>query len=282
MLLLHKRNQVAGAKIPQVIMEENQNDTFRQPAADLQIRGLFKSFETSKGVTVALSDINLDIDSGELVCLIGESGCGKSTLLQIVAGFETPTDGEVLMNGRPIIGPDYNRGVVFQESSLLPWLNVEQNIGLGLDIRGLSAERNGQVERFVDFMGLKGFEQHHPSQLSGGMAQRVAIARALVNDPEMLLLDEPFGALDAFTRMRLQDEFVRIWERERYTTIFVTHDIDEAVYLGTRVIALTPRPGRIARVFNIQLRRPRDRTSAEFIRMRGMIAKEFMALGRED
>ncbi|HEV3470347.1 MAG TPA: ABC transporter ATP-binding protein [Pyrinomonadaceae bacterium] len=263
-------------------MDAKQNCPPSQHAASLQIHGLSKGFDTSKGTTSALSDINIDIDSGELVCLIGESGCGKSTLLQIIAGFETPTEGAALMNGRPITGPDYNRGVVFQESSLLPWLNVEQNIGLGLEIRGVSTKSSGQVERFVELMGLKGFEHHHPSQLSGGMAQRVAIARALVNDPEMLLLDEPFGALDAFTRMKLQDEFVRIWERERYTTIFVTHDIDEAVYLGTRVVALTPRPGRIARVFNIQLRRPRDRTSAEFIRMRGMIAKEFMTLGRED
>ena len=247
----------------------------------LEIRGLTKIFNSNKGQTVALSDINLEVGPGELTCLIGESGCGKSTLLQIVAGFESPTEGEVLMGDQPITGPDHKRGVVFQESSLLPWLNVEQNIGLGLEIRGSSRNRHELVSRFVEIMSLKGFEHHYPMQLSGGMAQRVAIARALVNDPEILLLDEPFGALDAFTRMRLQDEFVRIWERERYTTIFVTHDIDEAVYLGTRVIALSPRPGRIARVFNIHLRRPRDRTSAEFIRLRGMIAKEFMMLGVE-
>jgi NitT/TauT family transport system ATP-binding protein/sulfonate transport system ATP-binding protein len=257
------------------------NDGYVSPTGSLQILGLVKEFETSRGKTLALTDIDLEIYPGEFVCLIGESGCGKSTLLQILAGFEFPTGGKVLVDGRPISGPDYKRGVVFQESSLLPWLNVEQNIGLGLKIRGISA-KNREVERFIELMGLKGFEHHRPLQLSGGMAQRVAIARALVNEPEMLLLDEPFGALDAFTRMRLQDELLRIWERQRYTTVFVTHDIDEAVYLGTRVIALTPRPGQIARVFNIQLRRPRDRTSAEFIRMRGMIAKEFMTLGRED
>lgn len=253
-----------------------------QTAVSLQIRGLVKSFETSKGQTFALSNIDLDIYPGELVCLIGESGCGKSTLLQIIAGFEQPTAGEVLLDGEPIEGPGHKRGVVFQESSLLPWLNVVQNISLGLQIRGLVGKDAGQVKRLVELMGLDSFEHHHPAQLSGGMAQRVAIARALANDPEVLLLDEPFGALDAFTRMRLQDEFVRIWEREHYTTIFVTHDIDEAVYLGTRVVALTPRPGRIARVFNIHLRRPRDRTSPEFIRMRGMVAKEFMTLGHQD
>jgi sulfonate transport system ATP-binding protein len=258
------------------------NESSSQTSATLQIRGVVKKFNSSKGQTVALSNINLDIYRGDLVCLIGESGCGKSTLLQIIAGFETLTEGEVLMDSQPITSPDFKRGVVFQESSLLPWLTVEQNIGLGLDIRGLLHDREALVARFIEIMSLGGFEHLYPTQLSGGMAQRVAIARALVNDPEILLLDEPFGALDAFTRMRLQDEFVRIWEHERYTTLFVTHDIDEAVYLGTRVVALSPRPGRIARVFNIQLRRPRDRTSAEFIRLRGMIAKEFMTLGRED
>ena len=246
----------------------------------LQIRGLTKVF--AKGTTIALEDIDLDIYSGELVCLIGESGCGKSTLLQIIAGFDSPTEGHLLLNNEPLTGPDHKRGVVFQESSLLPWLNVEKNISLGLEIRGASTNRTERLGRFIELMGLKGFERHYPSELSGGMAQRVAIARALINNPNVLLLDEPFGALDAFTRMRLQDEFVRIWEQERYTTIFVTHDIDEAVYLGTRVVALSRRPGRIARIFNIHLRRPRDRTSSEFIRLRGMIAKEFMALARPD
>ena len=235
-----------------------------------------------KGQTVALENIDLDIYEGELLCLIGESGCGKSTLLNIIAGFDAPTEGELLLNNEPVNGPDHKRGVVFQESSLLPWLTVEKNIGLGLEIRGLDTNKEKTFSRFIELMGLKGFEHYYPSELSGGMAQRVAIARALINDPDILLLDEPFGALDAFTRMRLQDEFVRIWEEKRYTTVFVTHDIDEAVYLGTRVVALSRRPGRIARVFNIHLRRPRDRTSAEFIRLRGMIAKEFMVLAHAD
>lgn len=248
--------------------------------ASLQIRGLTRIF--AKGATTALKDINLDVYPGELVCLIGESGCGKSTLLQIIAGFDMPTEGEMLMNNQPVTGPDHKRGVVFQESSLLPWLNVEKNIGLGLEIRNSRINKDAKFERFIELMSLKGFEHHYPAELSGGMAQRVAIARALINDPEVLLLDEPFGALDAFTRMRLQDEFIRIWEQKRYTTVFVTHDIDEAVYLGSRVVTLSRRPGRIARVFNIHLRRPRDRTSAEFIRLRGMIAKEFMALAQAD
>jgi ABC-type nitrate/sulfonate/bicarbonate transport system ATPase subunit len=199
-----------------------------------------------------------------------------------MAGFEAPTEGETLVDGERISKPNYKRGVVFQESSLLPWLTVEKNISLGLDIRGIANGKEDKVAQLIDIMGLKGFERYHPSHLSGGMSQRVAIARALVNDPDILLLDEPFGALDAFTRMRLQDELVRIWQMERFTTVFVTHDIDEAVYLGTRVITMTPRPGTIARVFNIPLRRPRDRTSTEFIRLRGMIAKEFLTLARKE
>jgi len=239
----------------------------------VQIRGLSKIFTKAK--TVALQDIDLDVHTGEMVCLIGESGCGKSTLLQMIAGFDFPTEGTIAVGANLVTGPSHKRAVVFQESSLLPWLTVEENIVLGLEIRGQKENRE-QLRRLLEIIGLVGFEHHRPSELSGGMAQRVAIGRALINDPEILLLDEPFGALDAFTRMRLQDEFVRIWERERYTTIFVTHDIDEAVYLATRVVALTRRPGRIARVFNIHLERPRDRTSSEFIRLRGMIAKEFL------
>jgi ABC-type nitrate/sulfonate/bicarbonate transport system ATPase subunit len=171
--------------------------------------------------------------------------------------------------------------VVFQESSLLPWLSVEQNIGLGLAIRRVVDGRADRVRRIIQIMGLEGFEKHRPSELSGGMAQRVAIGRALVNDPNLLLLDEPFGALDAFTRMKMQNELIRIWQHENLTTVFITHDIDEAIYLGTRVVVLTPRPGRLARVFNIGLKRPRDRTSTEFIRLRGMIAKEFLTLTGE-
>ena len=244
----------------------------------VRIRGLSKTFV--KGNTMALQDIDLDICPGEMVCLIGESGCGKSTLLQMIAGFDFPTTGEVSIGLNPVTGPDHKRAVVFQESSLLPWLTVERNISLGLEIRGPDKLTDDRVKHFIDIMGLKGFEGHYPAELSGGMAQRVAIGRALINEPDILLLDEPFGALDAFTRMRLQDELVRIWEKERYTTLFVTHDIDEAVYLGTRVVALTRRPGRIARIFNIHLRRPRDRTSSEFIRLRGMIAQEFMSVSQ--
>jgi sulfonate transport system ATP-binding protein len=160
----------------------------------------------------------------------------------------------------------------------MPWRTAEENIRLGLDIRKTNHDSKAKVAEFIRLMGLAGFEKHYPAQLSGGMAQRVAIARALVNNPDVMLLDEPFGALDAFTRMRLQAELLRIWEEERLTAVFVTHDIDEAIFLGTRIVVMSARPGRIARVFNIALRHPRDRTSPEFIRLRGMIAKEFLAL----
>lgn len=253
-----------------------------EPRPKLEIRGLSKRYESKHGSTDALTGIDLDVYQNELICLIGESGCGKSTLLHVVAGFETPTAGTLEVDGGHVEGPDYRRGVVFQEPSLLPWLTVEKNIALGLEIRGVHDGSAGRVKALIDLMGLRGFERHYPAQMSGGMAQRVAIARALVNDPDLLLLDEPFGALDAFTRMRLQDELLRVWSRQQLTTVFVTHDIDEAVYLGSRVVVLTQRPGRIARIFNVGLRRPRDRTSPEFIRLSGMIAKEFLGLARNE
>lgn len=251
------------------------------PGPILQINNLCKVFESPKNKTIALDQINLSIYPNELVCLIGESGCGKSTLLHIIAGFEKPSSGTCLMNNQQVNEPDYKRGVVFQEQSLLPWLTVEKNIRLGLDIRKVKNNHSVNVEHFIEVIGLKGFENYYPAQLSGGMAQRVAIARAIVNNPDILLLDEPFGALDAFTRMRLQDELLLIRQQTQVTSVFVTHDIDEAVYLGNRIVVLTPRPGRIARVFNIPLKHPRDRTSSEFIRLRGMIAKEFMFLSKE-
>lgn len=257
-------------------------DLFYEPtvsAVKMSIRGLSKAYVSRHGEVQALDRIDLDIFGGEVVCVIGESGCGKSSLLHILAGFEVPSHGQVLVDGQPISGPSYRRAIVFQQPSLLPWLTVEQNITLGQEIRGLPIDPT-KVRQLIEVMGLNGFERYHPAQLSGGMAQRVAIARALANDPDIdvLLLDEPFSALDAFTRIRLQEEFLRVWECGRYTTVFITHDLDEAVFLGTRVVVLTPRPGRIARVFNVHLRLPRDRNSVEFLRLRGMIAREFTAL----
>jgi ABC-type nitrate/sulfonate/bicarbonate transport system ATPase subunit len=249
---------------------------------EVQFRGVNKSYTYRGGSTQALSDIDLEIRPNEFICLIGESGCGKSTLLHMIAGFEMPSTGEVLVRGERVTAPSHRRGVVFQETSLLPWLTVEKNISLGLDIRNQAPHAGTTVAQMVELMGLRGFERRYPSQLSGGMAQRAAIARALVNRPDILLCDEPFGALDAFTRMKLQNEMIRIWQKDQYTTVFVTHDIDEAIYLATRVVLLTPRPGRVARIFNVPLRRPRDRTSAELIRLRGMIAKELLNLRNDE
>jgi sulfonate transport system ATP-binding protein len=242
----------------------------------LQIQHLSKSYRGTFGQIEALVDISLDASERDFVCIVGQSGCGKSTLLQILAGFENPTSGQVLLDSMPVTAPSPRLGVVFQQPSLLPWLTAEKNIGLGLAIR--KRPQLESVARFVALVGLKGFELHYPSQLSGGMAQRVAIARALVNEPDVILLDEPFGALDAFTRLRMQDELVRIWEEGCFTAIFVTHDIDEAIFLGTRIVALTPRPGRVARIYNIGLRRPRNRASSEFFRLKSMISHEFISM----
>ena len=247
----------------------------------VEIRGLGKTFQSSAGTTTALEAVDLTVETGEFLCLLGDSGCGKSTMLEIIAGFENPTEGDVHVDGETVEGPSYRRGFVFQQSSLLPWLTVERNISLGLDIRRIEKSRKDKVAALIQLMGLNGFERHLPSQLSGGMAQRVAIARALVNEPDILLLDEPFGALDSFTRKRLQGELIRLWQQERFTAIFVTHDIDEAVFLATRVALMTPRPGKIAALFHLPLRHPRDRTSPEFFRLSSMITKEFLALERE-
>lgn len=240
-----------------------------------------KEFVSGEARTIALEAMDLVIQPGEFLCLLGDSGCGKSTLLEIIAGFETPSHGEVLVDSEPVDGPSFRRGFVFQQFSLLPWLSVEKNIRLGLDIRRVEEGRREKVAELIQLMGLKGFERHLPSQLSGGMAQRVAIARALVNEPDILLLDEPFGALDSFTRKRLQGELVRLWKQKRFTAVFVTHDIDEAVFLATRVALMTPRPGRIAAMFHLPLLHPRDRTNTEFFRLSAMITKEFLALERE-
>jgi sulfonate transport system ATP-binding protein len=223
---------------------------------------------------VALCDVDLEVAPGEVLAVVGASGCGKSTLLRIIAGLEREHDGAVDVAGRPVLGPGPDRGVVFQEHRLLPWLTVEENVAFA--VRHLEPEaRRRTVAEHVALVGLRGFERSYPSQLSGGMAQRVAIARALAPRPGVLLLDEPFGALDAFTRMQMQDEVLRIWEAERTTLVLVTHDIDEAVFLGDRVAVMSSRPGTVRRIFPVELARPRDRTSWEFTALRKAIHQEF-------
>lgn len=240
--------------------------------ASLEIRNLRKRFATEEGPLTVIDGIDLRVEPGEFVAILGGSGCGKSTLLRIIAGLEQNFEGSVQLDGKPITGPGLDRGYVFQEPRLFPWLTVEGNVGFGLEGH---PERETLTRQHIELVGLNGFERSFPHQLSGGMAQRAAIARALVGLPQVLLLDEPFGALDALTRIRMQQEVLRIWEAERTTVILVTHDIEEAVYLADRVIILSPRPGTLRRIVNIELPRPRDRASQDFTWYRQQIYSEF-------
>jgi ABC-type nitrate/sulfonate/bicarbonate transport system ATPase subunit len=219
---------------------------------------------------LALDQVSLEIHPGELVSLIGPSGCGKSTLLRLIAGLDTPDAGQIRLDGEPITGTSYLRGLVFQDPTLYPWLTVRHNVALGPKARGLE-NVTAEIAEYINLVGLEGFENSYPHQLSGGMAQRVALARALINHPKVLLLDEPLGALDAFTRMRMQDEILRIWENRRTTMIFVTHDIDEAIYLSDRIVIMTPRPGRIQQTIAVAIGRPRVRNHPDFFRIRSNV-----------
>jgi sulfonate transport system ATP-binding protein len=242
---------------------------------DLSLTGVGRQFESLNGTVVALQDVNLTVAPGELISLVGPSGCGKSTLLRAVAGLDREYTGEILADGLPIRGPDLSRGIIFQEPRLFPWLPLTENVGFGLRTGG--SERAERIANLIALVGLAGFERALPHQLSGGMAQRAAIARALAPSPGVLLLDEPFGALDAFTRMHLQDAFQEIWLANRTTAILVTHDIEEAIDLGQRVVVMTPRPGRIRRIVEIDLPYPRDRGSERFTAYRREILAEFEA-----
>jgi sulfonate transport system ATP-binding protein len=243
-------------------------------AADIRAAGISKTFQGQEGDVVALLDVSLQVRPGEFLSIIGGSGCGKSTLLRIVAGLERPDAGEVTVADQRVSGPGKDRGIMFQDHRLLPWLTVERNVAFGLgqlprrEALDLARETLGVV-------GLAGFEQAYPHQLSGGMAQRAALARVLVNKPRVLLLDEPFGALDALTKIQMQEELLRLWQAERATVILVTHDIDEAVFLGDRVAIMASRPGTIRRFVPVDLPRPRDRSSADFVRIRKSLFGEF-------
>jgi NitT/TauT family transport system ATP-binding protein len=233
--------------------------------ARIQVENVEKSFGVNGHAMPALVDTTLEIEAGEFLCLLGPSGCGKSTLLNIVAGFMPPTRGRVLVDGRPVTGPGRERGVVFQEYALFPWLTVAENVEFGPRLAGRPpAERRELVARYVTMVGLTEHRAKFPAQLSGGMKQRVAIARALANTPSIVLMDEPFGALDAQTREIMQDELSRIQRLEHKTIVFVTHSIREAVYLGDRVVVMTRSPGRIKEVFSIKLPEARDRFAPEF------------------
>lgn len=236
----------------------------------LQIRDVCHSFQKDDGSTLSvLEHIDLDIQDKEFVCLLGSSGCGKTTLLRLIAGLEEVKTGRIVLNGQNILGPTPDIGFVFQEYSLFPWRNVIDNIAFGLEMKGIAKEERYSIaERYLELVNLSQFRESFPSELSGGMRQRVAVARALALDPVILLMDEPFGALDAQTRNMLQKEILDIWEKTRKTVLFITHSVDEAVYLSDKIVVFTPRPGRICKIVPIDLPRPRDRTSVEFAKVR--------------
>jgi ABC-type nitrate/sulfonate/bicarbonate transport system ATPase subunit len=246
-------------------------------AATLEIKGLNKQYQVRGESLSVLEDISLSIKPGEFVSVVGSSGCGKSTLLKLIIGLEDDYQGDMLLDGNRLVGTSLERGIVFQEHRLFPWLTVEQNIGIGLlnNTKLTDEEKRKSIQDHIELVGLKDFTNAYPYQLSGGMSQRVAIARALVNRPEVLLLDEPFGALDAFTRAYLQEELQRIWEKEGITMILVTHDVEEAVYLGDRVVVMQPRPGRIKRIVDVPLARERNRASAAFAAIKEEVLSEF-------
>ena len=241
----------------------------------VRIANVGKAFPKEDGtVTQALEGVNLDIGDTEFICLVGPSGCGKTTLLRIIAGLETATTGSVTVDGRAVTGPDPKRGMVFQEYSLFPWRRVIDNVAFGLEMKGVPREeRRRTADHYLDMVGLSQFRDAYPFELSGGMRQRVAIARALANDPDVLLMDEPFGALDAQTRNRMQKELLFLWEQTKKTIVFVTHSVDEAVYLSDRIIVLAPRPGSVQEIIAIPWSRPRDRTSAEFAEVRRRVLR---------
>ena len=241
-------------------------------ASSLHIHDVSMAFRTADGAAVrALDGLSLSVAAGEMVSLIGPSGCGKSTLLRLIAGLERPTSGELRVGTEPINGPSAERGLMFQDPNLFPWLSVRRNIQAGLVARGVLRRHRRDAEEFLRLVGLEAFAGHYPHQLSGGMAQRAALARALINHPKVLLLDEPLGALDQFTRMRMQDEVLRLWRARGTTMVLVTHDIDEAIYMSDRIVIMTPRPGRVERSIEVVLERPRHRTSPRFLELRADI-----------
>jgi ABC-type nitrate/sulfonate/bicarbonate transport system ATPase subunit len=239
------------------------------PKAKVRVRGLDVTF----GPVRVLDTVDLDVYEGELVCILGPSGCGKSTLLNCVGGFLEPTKGDITIDGERVTGPDPRRIFVFQERGVLPWLTVEENIGFGL-FKLDAAEQKKRIAHYVEMVGLTGFEQTYPQGLSGGMKQRVEVARALAVNPDVLYLDEPFGALDSITRIKMRTELLRIWSTEKKTIMFVTHDVDEAVQLADRVVLMSARPGRVSRTFEIDLAHPRSLSNPAYLEIRDSIFEE--------
>jgi ABC-type nitrate/sulfonate/bicarbonate transport system ATPase subunit len=235
---------------------------------------LCKRFPRNEGEDISVLDkVSLRFEPGGFTGLVGPSGCGKSTLLRLIAGLEKADSGSILLDGEEIKKPGYERGLVFQDPTLFPWKNVYNNVAYGLRSRGVYRREKHTIPDFVKLVGLEGFEKSHPHQLSGGMAQRVALARALVNKPKVLLLDESLGALDAFTRMNMQDEILNIWQQQKMTTVMVTHDVDEAIYMADAIVVMSARPAKIEQVLQVRLGRPRRRDDSEFLELRSTILR---------
>lgn len=243
---------------------------------EVRFENVDKVFPLDGEYLEVLDTINLNIKSGEFISIVGNSGCGKSTLLKMLVGLDSPTKGKIVVGDRVVNEPSADVGMVFQEARLFPWLTIEKNISFGIANNVSKEARQRIVKEAIELVGLHGFEKAYPAQLSGGMQQRASIARALVGEPEVLLLDEPFGALDAFTRITMQNEVLKIWEKEKRTMILVTHDIDEAIFLSDRIVILSERPGNIKEIINVDLPRPRDRSREEFLNIRKKILTSFI------
>ena len=249
----------------------------------LKLENVSKSFakiETDE-VTHALTSVTTSMESGEFISMVGPSGCGKSTMLRLVAGLIKPTTGKLTVNGKEIGEPGPERGMMFQKATLFPWLTVYDNIAFSLKMQGKLKGNEDKVEKMIQVIGLQDFRTDYPGQLSGGMAQRVALVRSLINEPEILLLDEPLGALDAFTRMNMQDEILKIWQEKQQLALMVTHDVDEAIYMGTRVLVMDAHPGRVIADIEIDLPFPRDRSSREFVEYRNDILNKLHFAGKK-
>lgn len=251
--------------------------------AKISFRGVERRFVSAQGnQQLALSEVDLEIQSGEFVCLVGPSGCGKTTLINLMAGFDTPSSGAVVIDGQVVKGPDPDHIMIFQDYGLYPWRTVRGNVMFGLQARGIpKGEAHDKAMAVLELVGLLASADKHPHELSGGMKQRVAIARALAVEPSVLFMDEPFAALDAFTRLHLQDELLRIWQEKRPTVIFVTHDLDEAITLGQRIVLMAPNPGRIQRVLDVKLAYPRERTDSSFAVFRKELFEAFHLVHRQ-
>lgn len=250
---------------------------------NIEVKNINKIYTSPDGKEVhALQDINLKVNDGEFVCIVGPSGCGKSTLLEIIAGLLPSTSGEILLDGKQVQGTSRDIGVVFQDASLFPWRTIEKNISFGMDVAKLpKEERKARVEKYINMVNLKGFEHKYPSQLSGGMRQRAGIARTLAMEPEVILMDEPFSAVDHLTRCTLQEELIQIWEKEKKTILFVTHDINEAVFLANRVVLLSTRPGKIQRIYDVPYPQIRNCNAKELVDIATQITVDINNNGRD-